>query len=181
MARLERKATVSTIGSAAFEFDDIRPSFEQPGGGGEGLLGGFLEAAEGQVGHYQRPFDRFGDDCGMVLHLFKGDAQRVGITGNHHADAVADENGIEPGIVGEAGEGVVIGGDDRHLTAFAFRFFPNGQSFTHVSAPLLQQCQREFHAGAPHIAPAAGEDAVICGDAVRCSQTEPDRADGFFR
>ena len=51
------------------------------------------------------------DGARVVEHVVDGDAERVGIAEDDHAEGVADEDDVGAGGVGDLRAGIVVGGD----------------------------------------------------------------------
>jgi len=97
---------------AALELDRLGLALlHQPAGVGQRLLRGDLVGHEGQIDGEVGALQPSRHAGSVVDHVFEGDAQGVGVALDHHAQAVTHQHHVHPGRVGQAGHGVVIGGD----------------------------------------------------------------------
>ena len=97
---------------AALELDRLHPALgDQADGVPDRLVGRSLVRAEGQVPDQVGALRAAGDGGAVVDHLVHGDRERALLPLHHHADRVADQQHLDPGLVEEAREAGVVGGE----------------------------------------------------------------------
>ena len=68
-------------------------------------------AAEGHVGHHQRPPHGAAHGPRVVQHLVHGDGEGVFVAQHHHGQRVAHQHQVDAGLVDQPRSGVVVGGE----------------------------------------------------------------------
>ena len=82
----------------------------QPAGVGHRLLHGDLIAHKGHVHHHEGGLAGPGHAAAVDDHLLHGDGEGVRIALHGHAQAVPHQDGVDAGLIHEAGGGVVVAG-----------------------------------------------------------------------
>ncbi len=114
MTGISASTMASTSFSRFFEAPSIltaaAPGFlEEAGGVADGLVGAEVEREVGHVADDQGPPDRPGDGLGVVDHLVHGHGHGVLVPENDHAQGVADQDEVDPGLVEDLGRRVIVG------------------------------------------------------------------------
>ncbi len=105
----------------AFDLDGLGAGFlDEADGVGEAFGDRAVIAAEGHVGDEQGAADGAADGAGVVEHLVDGDGEGVFVAEDDHGERVADQDQVDAGFVGEAGGGVVVGGEGGDGLALRF-------------------------------------------------------------
>lgn len=95
---------------APSSFTASAPLLEEALRGEEGpVQGGVGEV--GEVGHEKGLRGPPAGGLGVVEHLLQGHGHRGGVAQDHHPQGVPHQNGVHPGRLGQAGRGVVVGGE----------------------------------------------------------------------
>ena len=95
--------------------------FQDPAGVVNCGLGTDLIRHERHINNDQRPFDRTRDHFGVIDHLVESHRQRRVVSLHHHAQCVADQNGIDSSRIHNAGPRVIVRRQHRQPTLLPFR------------------------------------------------------------
>ena len=102
---------------AALDLDHLGAGGHQLHGVAEGQFRGFLVGAEGHVGDDQGAVAAPGHHGGVVDHVGQGHRQGGIVALHHHAEGIAHQHGIDPGVVAEAGKAGVVAGQHGDFLA----------------------------------------------------------------
>jgi hypothetical protein len=106
---------------ATFEFHGLCAAvLHQPDRGAHGVFGRHLVGAERHVADDHRAPTGAGDEPRVVDHLVERHRQRGLVALHHIAEAVADQDQVDPGLVEDAREREVVGGQHRASLAALF-------------------------------------------------------------
>ncbi len=107
--------------SAAFELDRVRaPFLEQAARALDRLCAARVIGPERHVADHQRATAAAGDHPRVVDHLVERHGQGRVVALDAVAERVADQDRVDTSVIEDPREGVVVGGEDGDLSAFAF-------------------------------------------------------------
>ncbi len=118
-----RRRTSSARAAAAFDLDGLRAGFlEEADGVVDCVVDSSVVRAVGHVGDEEGAACCAGDGASVVEHLVEGDGKGIVVSKDDHGERVADEDKVDAGLVGQAGGGIVVGGerDDRAAETLLF-------------------------------------------------------------
>jgi hypothetical protein len=102
-------------GRSALELDRLgRALLDEAAGVAQRFLRAHLIREEGHVRDQQRARARAGDCARMVDDLVDGDGECSVLAANRRREAVADQDGVDAGLIEDAREGVVVSGQHRN-------------------------------------------------------------------
>lgn len=101
---------------AAFELDGLALGFlEDAAGESHGFARSEVGGGEGHVDDDERTLDGAADEFGVIDDFVEGDGEGVFATLHDHGEAIADEDGVDTGVVQEPCEREVVGGEHADL------------------------------------------------------------------